>query len=108
VGGWRSCCTPRVSFGSTEPPLAHRPVKSAAAPVRTTVFRDIVAMYTVSDLHMISDNSRARAGKLVRVLFILAYTLGTQDLRNVTTRVKTWHPRGLRCGLRLPVRRESS
>ena len=51
---------------------------------------------------MPDDVSRACACFLI----ILAYTLGAQDMRNVTTRVGTWHPGGLRFGLRLPVRRQ--
>lgn len=52
---------------------------------------------------MPDDVSRACACFLI----ILAYTLGAQDMRNVTTRVGTWHPGGLRFGLRLPVRRDT-
>ena len=76
-------------------------IRPNASHTTESVHRDIAAIHVTVDIPMLDDVSRACACFLI----ILAYMLGAQDMRNVTTRFTTWQPGGLRFGLRLPVRR---
>ena len=76
-------------------------IRPTASHTTESVHRGIAAIHVTVDLPMLDDVSRACAC----FLNILAYMLGAQDMRNVTTRFTTCQPGGLRFGLRLPVRR---
>jgi hypothetical protein len=51
--------------------------------------RGIAAIHVTSDLCLLHDFSWTCSCFLI----ILAYVLGAQDTRNVTTRIRTWQPR---------------